>query len=299
MNKSETAFTLRRVVPRVILYAFNFLWLAFLLAPYVWIFLTSALPNDDLTSKPLIVNLRHLTLREYYSTTEYDLYGHELRKRPALLTDPKFQRTAINSIVCASGTTLLTLAISGPAAYALARLNVKGKELYMVLLMGTLMVPAVVLILPLFMLLRALKLLDTQLALILTYTAFLSPLAVWILRSFFQDIPVSLEKAARIDGCSRLGALVRIILPLSTNGLAAAGMLCFIGAWSDFAFALYLTSMKAKTLPVKVAEFQGVYEVNYAQGAAGAVLLSLPIVLLALLMQRLIVRGLTQGAVKG
>jgi multiple sugar transport system permease protein len=279
---------------------FNITWILFFMAPYLWMFLTSVLPSKDLTSTPPVIELNHVNFNTYFTEERQTMALEKTGEmQPALLTDKKFLNAAINSVICAIGSTLLTLIVSAPAAYALARLRIKRKNAIIIIVMGALMLPPVVMIIPLFILLRFFGLLDTRIALIITITAFLAPLSLWMLRAFFEDIEKDLEEAARIDGCSRMQALWRIIVPLSTNGLVAAGMLTFVSSWSDFVFPLYLTNQRAKTLPVQIAEFEGLYNINYAQGAASAILVSMPIVILAIIMQRWIIKGISEGSVKG
>jgi multiple sugar transport system permease protein len=161
------------------------------------------------------------------------------------------------------------------------------------------MVPAVALALPLFLILRSVGWLDTDRGLILTYTAFDLPLVLWLLAGFFEKVPISLDRAARIDGCSRLGVLVRIILPLSGSALVAAGALAFILAWTDLFLALVLTSGSSITLPVRTALFEGIYTLDWRSAATAGVITAVPVLFLALGCQRWIIRGITEGAVQG
>jgi ABC-type glycerol-3-phosphate transport system permease component len=257
--------------------------LMYLLLPFFWMFLTSALPSSDLASMPPKIDL---------SSFSFQRYGE-------LLTDPTFLSPMWNSTVVAVSTTLICISVGAPAAYAVARFRFPGSRAFMLTILATQMIPVIVLAVPLFVILQAIGLLDSYEGLILTYTAFILPLVIWILSGFFEDIPPSLEKAARIDGCTRLQTMVRIIMPLTATGLAATAIFAFITAWGDFFLALVLTNVEAKTLPVRTAEFQGLFKLDYKTAATAGVITSLPVLLLALAFQRYIIKGLTEGGVKG
>ena len=162
------------------------------------------------------------------------------------------------------------------------------------------MVPRIVIVLPYYVIMSELGLLDTYTSLILAYTTFALPFAIWMMIGFFQDIPVDLEEAARVDGCDRLGVLWHIVVPLAASGLAATSVFAFLLGWNEFLFSLILTSSSAtRTLPVVVAGFVTDRGVAWGEMSAGGVLIALPVIIFALLVQKYIVRGLTMGAVKG
>jgi len=153
---------------------------------------------------------------------------------------------------------------------------------------------------PVYTIIRDLKLMDTLQGLIIIYSALIMPFAVWIMRGYFLTIPRDLEDAARIDGCTRIGALIRVVIPLSAPGLVATSLFCFLLSWEEFLFALIFTSSPAaKTIPVAIAEFTGRHAIDYGMMATGGVIAAIPPVLIALLFQRYLVSGLTSGAVKG
>jgi multiple sugar transport system permease protein len=204
-----------------------------------------------------------------------------------------------NSILVALVTTALCIGIGSIAAYPLARMQLPYRNFFMGLVVSTRMVPAVTLLIPLFLVVRQFGLIDTLPSLILVYTAFFLPYVLWMLRNFFEDMPRSLESAAMVDGCSRLGTLARIILPVSVPGVTATAIFCLIVTWNEFLFALVLTTRSAKTLIVKIAEYRGLWDLPLNKLAAGGVMAILPIVLIVLLLSRQIIRGLTEGAVKG
>lgn len=257
--------------------------LAYLLLPFLWMFLTSALPISDLRSIPPKIDLTAFSLARYGE----------------LLSDSSFLYPMWNSTVVAVSTTLICMGVGSLAAYAVARFRFPGRRAFMLFILATQMVPVIVLAVPLFVILQSVGWLDTYQGLIFTYTAFILPLVIWILSGFFEDIPPSLEKAARIDGCTRLQAMIWIIMPLAATGLAATAIFAFITAWGDFFLALVLTNAEAKTLPVRTAEFQGLFKLDYRTAATAGVITSLPVLLLALTFQRYIIRGLTEGGVKG
>lgn len=268
-----------KVVHRLVLV----LVLLYFLAPFAWMAVYSLLPAEQLQQRDPIIDLSALTLSSY----------------ARLLGDPSFLRPMGTSALVAALTTLICLAIGSCAAYGIARYRFRGRQPLLLAMMATQAIPVIVLAVPLFIIIRALGLFDTPVALVITYTAFILPLVVWMMVGFFEDIPPSLEKAARIDGCNRWQMLVRIAFPLAATGLAATGIFAFITAWSDFFLAKILTASESTTLPVRTAAFQGLFAMDYTAAATAGVITSLPVLVLALAAQRWIVRGLTEGAVKG
>ncbi|MFQ5926761.1 MAG: carbohydrate ABC transporter permease [Terriglobia bacterium] len=207
-----------------------------------------------------------------------------------------------NSVLVAAVATALALTLGVPAAYALARLpmNRNWSRHLSFWILSTRMVPPIVTILPLFLLLRNLGLLNTRLSLILVYTGFNLPFVIWMMRGFFVEFPSEVEEAAWVDGSSRLRALVDVVLPLVTPGLAATAIFCLIIAWNEFLFALILTQTDAAmTLPVGIAGRVTQYEIKWGAMSAAGVVAMLPIFLFALAVQRYLVRGMSLGAVKG
>jgi multiple sugar transport system permease protein len=186
-----------------------------------------------------------------------------------------------NSLGVAALTTLLALLLGAPGAYALARLPVPGKRALLLVLM------------------RALELRDTWLALVLADTSFALPLVLWLVAGFVREVPVAVEEAAQIDGAGRLSALGRVVLPLIAPGLASAGLLVFLMSWNELLFAYTFTATEAsRTVPVALALFPGVYEVPWGDIAAASMLASLPPIVIVAGMQRWLVRGLTAGALR-
>ena len=205
----------------------------------------------------------------------------------------------LNSLLVAACSVLVSLACGTLGAYAVARLRFRLRRATLVLLLITYMMPPLALVIPIYLALSELGLLDQRAGLVVVYCSFTTPFVLWLLSSYFATLPVDLEEAALIDGCTRLGALFRIVLPLSRPGLVSAGLLGFLGAWDEFFYALILTSSPAaKTIPVALTEFTGRYSLDFGLMAAGGLIAALPPVLIALLLQRYITSGLTAGAGK-
>ena len=255
----------------------------FSLLPFLWFFDTSLKTRLEITAMPPVL-IPSGSVQFYYSAlSRYDLFHYVL-----------------NSLITAGTTTVLTLLISVPAAYALARLKVKFKGVFMAGLLMVSMFPQISIAGPVWQILSSLGLLNTYPGLILPYITLTLPLGIWIIASFFQKLPYELEDAARIDGCGHFQALWRIIIPLAAPGIFTAAILTFIYAWNEFFFALLImTQQKYQTLPVGIALFQGQYTQPWGEIAAASTVATVPLVLLVFLFQRKIVSGLSAGAVKG
>jgi multiple sugar transport system permease protein len=210
-----------------------------------------------------------------------------------------FAQNLVNSGIVAVGSTLLSLALGVPFAYALARLPVRGREGWARLILFTRMVPAVALVVPMFVIFQQLHLTGSYLALILAHTTFNLPIVIWMMRSFFEDLPLELEEAALVDGSTRFGAFARVALPLASPGIAATAVLCLLFSWNEFLFALVLSGSATKTVPIGVSSFIGTVSVDWGGSSAAAIVALIPIFILGLLAQRFLVRGLTFGGVKG
>jgi multiple sugar transport system permease protein len=213
-----------------------------------------------------------------------------------------FGQYLITSATVATLSTICAIVIGTLAAYGLSRFRLRaGLDRRLSLwILSTRMFPPIVSAVPLFLMMRDLRLLNTLTSLVIVYTAFNLPFVVWMMRGFFQELPRELEEAAMVDGDSRLGALVRVILPLVTPGLAATAVFCLIMSWNEFLLALVLTQTdRAMTLPVGIAGRVTQYEIKWGVMSAAGVVAMLPILLFALAVQRYLVRGLSLGAVKG
>jgi ABC-type glycerol-3-phosphate transport system permease component len=266
------------------------LWTAMLVAmlipiafPLYWALVASITPESVLFSEP------SLWPREPIA----DHYR-------ALFETRDFWTPVRNSLVVAGLTTLFCVVVGSLAAYALARLEFRGKALILGFILAVSMFPQIAIVSPLYLLLRELRLINTYPGLIMPYMTFAMPLTVWLLVGYFRQLPKDLEEAALVDGASRLGAFTKIIIPLAMPGLATTAILAFIYCWNEFLFALSFTlGPERQTVPVAIALFRGEYQVPWGEILAASVLATAPVAAMVLLFQRRIVQGLTSGAVKG
>jgi multiple sugar transport system permease protein len=260
------------------------------LAPYLWLIISSFSYKIDLLTVPLHWIPQRFTLDNYHKLF---FAGNETNANAEL-----FVKSLRNSAVIAVLTTFMAVTLGIFAAYSLARVKFPGNNLFLLLMMGAQIVPPIAIVIPLYTILRRYDLLDKPIGLILVYQSFILPLVVWLLRGYFATIPPELEEAARIDGCTRIAALFRIVLPLALPGLMSVTIFAFIASWNEYLYAFIYTNIDAKTLPVLIGEFSTKLGLDYLRIAAAGVLASLPLVLLALAFQRFLIRGLVSGAVK-
>jgi multiple sugar transport system permease protein len=251
--------------------------------PYVYLVSTSLKPAADVQQIPPSFFPDRVSLENF--TTVIGTTG--------------LSQAFLNSALVAIFTTALSLLIAVPAAYVSTLYRRRITVIFLLFALVTRMVPAVSLGVPLFQILKSVGLLDTTFGLVLAHTSAAVPLALLLMAAFFEGVPKELEEAARMDGCTRFGAFVHIILPVMRSGIAITGLFSFIASWNDFLFALLLTSQNSKTAPIVIAEFNSVYGLAWGPMTAAAVLYSLPVILVTLLLQKQIVGGLTFGAVKG
>lgn len=253
------------------------------LFPFVWFVITSLKSQRDIEAIP----------PTWWPSGRLQFYR-------SALVDHQLTDYMLNSVVVAGTTTVLALAVGIPAAYALARLRLPGRTWIMGGLLCISMFPQIAIAGPVWQILERIGGLNTHWGLVLPYVTLTLPLAIWILASFFKELPAELEEAARVDGCGVWGALWRIMLPLAAPGIFTAAILIFVYAWNEFFFALLiLTQPERQTLPVGIALFQGEFTMPWGELAAASVLATLPLVLLVILFQRWIISGLSAGAVKG
>ena len=277
-------FNYRKLYAAVATYGVLFFALAVILFPIFWMFMSSFKGQTELFARDMTLTPIVWTWENYYNVWF---------KTP-------FPRYFWNSFYIASVTTVITVGFAIYAAYAIARIRFRGRFLIGIILLSTQMFPHVTLVLPLFLIIRNLGLFDTHAALIIANVAFALPFAVWMLRGFFVSIPEELEDAAAIDGAGLMTTLHKIIVPLAGPGIAAIAMFTFIRSWNEFLFALVLLqSQSLRTLPLGLASFQEEYTYRWDLMMAGGAIVSLPVLLFFLLMQRFIVQGLLGGALKG
>lgn len=266
------------------------LWMAVILVvalfPVYWVTLNSFKDPRDIVARVPKFWITNPTLGSYVS----------LWDEPFL----KFGQLTVNSLVVSLGSTLLAVVIAVFAALALARLRFPGRQQLGMAMFFAYLVPASMLFIPLYVMMASFKLHDTRLGLTLVYSTFSVPFCIWMLRGYFQTVPVELEECAMIDGCTRVGAWVRIVLPLAAPGITASAIFAFTLAWNEFLYAYVLTeSARSQTMPIGLASFINLDVYRWGQLSAGAVVMAIPAVILYFLGQRFIVSGLTGGAVKG
>jgi len=252
--------------------------------PAVWILLTSFKTETELLQVPITYLPQAPTLDNYITA----------------FTAQPILRFMGNSVVVAGLSTVLCVLVSALAAYALTRLRMPQRDLIMSLLLAVAMFPLVSLMVPLFKLMRELGLLNTYLALILPYTVLSMPICTLVMASFFQDIPPDLEAAAMIDGCSRVGALFKVVVPLSAPGVFTAAILAFVNAWDEFLLALTMMNrVSMRTLSVGITLYQGEFAFPWPLISAALIVAIVPICILIAVFQERVVGGLTAGGVKG
>jgi multiple sugar transport system permease protein len=217
-----------------------------------------------------------------------------------IFSDPQLLRALANSYVVASAVTLFSLALAVLASYSFSRFDFRGSRILQMFIIGTQMIPPIALVIPYFIMIVALKLYDTFQGLVITYTSFVLPFATLMLTSYFNTIPRDLEEAAMVDGCSRLGSMVRILLPNMLPGLVATGIYAFLLAWNEFLFAVVLTrSPGVRLITVAIAALMGEHAYEWNEMMGLSMLASAPLMVAFLFLQRYLVSGLTVGAVKG
>jgi multiple sugar transport system permease protein len=281
-----------KLLNKLLLFLLTLPVLFFIFFPLLWLFSASLSTQVELFTVPIHWIPQHPTFQNYI-----DIFfpGQATSSVPRT-----FAVALLNSMKIASAVTVICIAIGSLAAYALVRIPFKLNRSIQLGIIATRMIPEVSLVLPLFIIASSLQLINKPIVLIIAYMSFALPYAIWLMVAYFQTVPVELEDAARIDGCSRLGILFRVVLPISVPGLVSTSMFVFLLAWDEFFYALIFTStLAAKTVPVAIAEFIGRYVTNVNGMMAGGILAAIPPVVVALIFQRYIVSGLTAGAVKG
>ena len=252
--------------------------------PAIWILLTSLKNESELVSKPITWLPHNPPLHNYVQA----------------FADQPLLHYMVNSVLVALLATACSLVVSAGAAYAIARLNLKRRQLILTCIVASSMFPLVTLLVPIFETMRALNLLNTYTALVLPYIVLNLPVCTLVLVSFFQAIPKDLENAAMIDGCTRLGALWKVVVPLSAPGVFTAGILAFVNAWDEFLLALSLNSSASmRTLPVGITLYQGEFTFPWPIISAALIVAIVPVAVLIAIFQERVVGGLTQGGLKG
>jgi len=260
-----------------------FLIAALIMLPILWTFATSLKPLPEVNTYPPRWTSPSMSFRPYVDMFFY----------------LPFATYTVNSLVVALSATALTLLIGSLAGFAFARFDFQGKTLFLLVFLLSQMLPGASVIVPLFQLLKEVGLYDSLLGLTLIHTAILLPFVIWLLYGFFSGIPREVEDAALIDGCSRLMALRKVLLPLALPGLGGTALFAFLGSWNEFFFALILTtSDSTRTIPVGIGLFVGEFSDVWNQMSAAAIFFSIPPLVLFLMMRRTFVKGLVAGAIK-
>ncbi|HEX6234619.1 MAG TPA: carbohydrate ABC transporter permease [Jiangellaceae bacterium] len=273
----------RRRLVSVLTYLAALLVAVFSVFPLFWMVLTSVKPRSEIiTPEPVW----------WPSSFEFDRYPYVL--------EAGFTTYLRNSLLVAAGTTVVGLVVATFAGYALARFKLPLRRYLVLLILATQLFPLVVLLIPLFIVMRNLGLLGSLWGLVIAYLAFITPLTIWILRGFFLSIPVDLEEAAQIDGCTRFGAMWRVILPLAGPGVAASAIFAWIAAWNEFLMALtFIRGDAQRTLPVALAQFAGLEQTDHGAIMAASTMFTVPVVIFFLFVHKRLTTGMVAGAVKG
>jgi multiple sugar transport system permease protein len=255
----------------------------FSIGPFVWILLTSLKSPASIAARPPTI-IPEFVL-DFYRTA---------------FDEHSFLHYVLNSAIVAGATTIIAITIGSLAAYTLARIRIRYRRTILSFVLAASMFPQIAIVGGVYRILLNIGLLNTYPGLVLPYSALTLPLAIWILTSFFKEIPPELEESAKVDGCGPVTTLWRIFAPVAAPGVFTAAILVFIYAWNEFFFALLImTNPSVQTLPVGIAKFPGEYMVPWGELAAAAVIATLPLVVLVLVLQKRIISGLTAGAVKG
>jgi len=258
------------------------------LAPFYWTAITSIKIDSEINSSPPTLIPHSFTTNNYVQAF--------------LSVQPAFAKDLLNSTIVAISTTILALIFGSICAYAIARTKFRGKAGVLAIILSVQMFPLIALVGPLFVFFTSpsFNVYNTYVALIIPYLVIALPVTVYFLTSFFRDLPPDLEEAALVDGTTRLGALWRIVLPLTAPGVFTTAILSFITVWNDFLFGLTLTEdSTAQTVTVAIPLFNGEHQIAFGEVSAAAIIVTIPLVIMVLFLQRRIVSGLTAGAVKG
>jgi len=273
-----------KMIRKILIYTSSILVFIFCAFPIYWIFLSSVKPVGEILSYPPTLIPTKITFENY--------------QRAFFQT--KIIRWTLNSFILSLSTTLLLIPITVPASYALARFEFPGKKYFLTFLLVLMSMPPVLFMLPYFVIIKALGLLNTYIGLILVYLSGGGAMNIWLLKTYFESIPRELDEAALIDGCSRKDVIIKIILPLSGPGLITSSLFSFIGVWNDFSNALILTtSDDMRPVMVGVYHCIGQYQIEWGMLNAMSFFANLPPIILFLLLQRYYIAGLARGALKG
>jgi|HigsolmetaAR203D_1030402.scaffolds.fasta_scaffold02758_5 multiple sugar transport system permease protein len=266
-------------------YAVLLLFSCYSLFPFLWMVVTSIKPDDQIRTLNPTFLIKDVTLKHYDNVLNHSSFLIYMK----------------NSLIIASIATLLSLLISVFSGYALSRYTrFKGVQMFSVAMLLSQMIPGVLLLIPLYLIMKSLALINTHLSLVLAYTTFTIPLCIFMMKSFFDSVPYEMEESAEIDGSSRLGIIFRIVLPVSLPSLVTTALFAFLNAWNEYMFGfVFINDEKLRTLTPGVSLFKGLYQTDWGSLMAASVLSVLPVVVFFLFLQRFLVEGMTAGSVKG
>src|SRR5215471_4749860 len=299
-RKSGLVAALRYGVPwrGLLVHGASILFILWIVLPFAWVVLTSLMTEVESLSVPPHWIPDYITFDNYLAFFDPSTLGNQRLVGGAGAQGAP--RAMLNSSIVALSVAVLNMIIGSLAGYAFARLNFRGSATLLLVYLATRMVPALAIMVSLYLIFQTFGLLDTLLGLILSYLTFTVPYSVWIMASYFRTIPRDLEDAARVDRCNWINMMVRVFLPVASPGLVACAMFAFMSSWGEFLYALLFTStLNSRTMPIVIASFVTDVNTSPVLMNAGGVLAVLPPLVLALIFQRLIVSGITAGAVKG
>ncbi|MBC8534971.1 carbohydrate ABC transporter permease [Clostridiales bacterium NSJ-40] len=277
----------------VLKYAAVILLFVWTVAPLLWMFISSA------SDTKYLIDVEGSFLPPEYTFSRYQKIFSNAPDSGIKSQAEVFKVAIGNSLIVSIATTVVCLFFGTLASYAFARLRFKFRDHLLLLCLFAQMLPAISLVVPLFFILKKLQMNDKLISLVLVYTSFILAYVVWILTGYFKTISKDLEAAARIDGCSRLGAFIRVVVPVSGPGFVAVGVLAFLMAWDEFLYSLILiNSQSKKTIPVAISEFVGQFGLDYGMMMTGGCIATVIPLVLALIFQRWITMGMTAGAIK-
>ena len=284
-NKTSSLFKYSKwfYAERSVIYLLLVTYLFITVIPLVWVLSTSLKSNEEATYIPPQFIPKNPTLENYIF----------------VITDPHIAKSLFNSFLVSIGSTIISVAVSALGGYAFARFHFKGKNILLSVILGLFMIPIIINIIPLYIMFSQIGLLNTIIGLILTFQILIIPLNIFLLKSYFETIPKELEEAALIDGCSNLGVLRRITIPLSMPGFAIASVLAFRFSWNEFILPIVLANRPdSMVFQVALYEFVSLYRIEWGYLTAGINIALIPILVLMLIFQKQMIRGLTIGAIR-
>lgn len=283
-----------KIAPKLGVFIIVSIALIFALAPLIWMLnISFSQPEDAIKLPPAL--FQNPTLQNYRDV----LLGNGDSVVRGIPSTKDFPKLLLNSTIISLTTTFISLALGLPGAYALSKLKLKRKKEISFFVLSTRFIPPIVIVIPIFIAFQRLGLMDTLQGLIIVYSFVNISLVVWMMKGYFDDVPTALVESARMDGCTQYSALVKIVIPTTRQGIAATAILVLINSWNEFLFAVLFASTHAKTAPLGAMGFVTIRDVAWSNMAAAGIVITLPVLIFTLLVQKNLVQGLTAGAVKG